>query len=179
MDETGARVLPPPGLSNVVAIASGYFHHLALKTDGRVVGWGAGMVNRNDGFNTGQSMVPSSASNIVDIAAGGGHSMALDREGGIHVWGGHPSVTSEIPTNLEKVIRIACGQSHCVAVKVDGSVVEWGIPQDVRVDGQGKVKVISDWEAPGSLNNVLSVSAGTDFSVAIIRRPDKVKALAK
>jgi alpha-tubulin suppressor-like RCC1 family protein len=30
----------PPGLSNVVAVAAGAYHSLALKADGTVVAWG-------------------------------------------------------------------------------------------------------------------------------------------
>ena len=32
----------PSGLSNVVAIAAGAYHSLALTAEGRVIGWGAG-----------------------------------------------------------------------------------------------------------------------------------------
>jgi len=35
----GACLYPPTGLSNVVAIAAGNGHSLALKEDGTVVGW--------------------------------------------------------------------------------------------------------------------------------------------
>lgn len=30
----------PPGLSDVAAVAAGQYHHLAVKADGTVVGWG-------------------------------------------------------------------------------------------------------------------------------------------
>ena len=66
----------PAGLSNVVAIAAGYYHSLALKTDGTVVAWGY------NGY--GQTNVPAGLSNVVAIAAGGYHSLALKsrRHGG-------------------------------------------------------------------------------------------------
>jgi hypothetical protein len=59
----------PSGLSNVVAIAAGGWHSLALKADGAVLGWG-----RND---SGQTNVPGGLSNVVAIAAGYAHSLAL------------------------------------------------------------------------------------------------------
>src|SRR5688572_22173129 len=49
----------PSGLSNVLAIAAGEWHNLALKTDGTVIAWGAN--------NAGQGSVPSDLSNVVVI----------------------------------------------------------------------------------------------------------------
>ena len=59
----------PPGLSNVVAIAAGFYHCLALRNDGSVVAWGWN--------NNGQTNVPAGLSNVVAIAAGGYQSLAL------------------------------------------------------------------------------------------------------
>jgi len=51
----------PAGLSNVVAIAAGGSHSLALTSDGNVVGWGLN--------SSGQSAIPSLLTNIIAIAA--------------------------------------------------------------------------------------------------------------
>jgi hypothetical protein len=59
----------PPGLTNVVAIATGDYHSLALKADGTLVTWGLNPA--------GQCNVPGGLTNIVSIAARGGHSMVL------------------------------------------------------------------------------------------------------
>jgi hypothetical protein len=56
-------------LSNVVAIAAGYQHSLALTAEGRVVAWGKN--------NFGQKCVPAGLSNVVAIAAGVSHGLAL------------------------------------------------------------------------------------------------------
>ena len=63
----------PPGLTNVVAIAGGDAHSLALKSDGTVVAWG-------DNF-WGQTNVPAGLTNAVAIAAGSDHSIALTAAG--------------------------------------------------------------------------------------------------
>ena len=97
--------------------------------------------------------------------------MALDRGGRVIVWGGHPALTSAIPSDLGKVTAIACGQSHCLALKEGGEVAEWGIPQDVRIQARSGINVRNDWEAPKTLHNVSGVSAGRDFSIAIVRPP--------
>ncbi len=54
-----------------MAIAAGYDHSLALRSDGSIVGWG-------DDDN-GQASPPS-GNDFVAIAAGGGHSLALREE---------------------------------------------------------------------------------------------------
>jgi hypothetical protein len=59
----------PSNLKDVKAIATGYEHSLALKTDGTVVAWG------NNAF--GQGNVPSGLTGVTAIAAGYGHSLAL------------------------------------------------------------------------------------------------------
>ncbi len=56
-------------LSNVIAIAAGVNHSLALKNDGTVVGWG-------DNYY-GQTSVSAGASNVVAIAAGAYQSLAI------------------------------------------------------------------------------------------------------
>ncbi len=63
----------PAGLTNVVAIAGGSYHSLALKYDGTVVAWG------DD--SAGQTNVPPGLNNVVAIAAGGFHSLALKNDG--------------------------------------------------------------------------------------------------
>src|SRR5947199_392385 len=69
----------PAGLSNVVAIAVGAIHSLALTQNGTVLAWG------NNDF--GQATVPVGLSNIVAIAAGETHSLALKRDGTVVAWG--------------------------------------------------------------------------------------------
>jgi alpha-tubulin suppressor-like RCC1 family protein len=60
-DNYGQATIPAE-LSNVVAIAAGYGHSLALTDEGRVVGWG---------WNAyGQTTIPSGLSNVVAIATG-------------------------------------------------------------------------------------------------------------
>jgi hypothetical protein len=56
-------------LSNVVAIAAGDFHTLALLSNGRVVGWG------DDSF--GQAVTPVGLAGAAGIACGYYHNLAL------------------------------------------------------------------------------------------------------
>ena len=72
-----AQTNVPAGLSNVVAIAAGGWHNLALKADGTVVAWGAGGPNTNTLVVCGQNLVPAGLTNVGQIAAGAVHSLAL------------------------------------------------------------------------------------------------------
>ena len=115
--ETYRPMYVPPGLTNVTAVAGGYNHALALKSDGKVVAWGW---NGN-----GLTNVPTSASNVVAIYAGGngsGYSLALRNDGKVVGWGFSGYSGEIVPANLSNVIAIA---DH-LALKADGTVVSWG-----------------------------------------------------
>jgi len=76
-ENTYTQTNVPPGLADVVAVAAGNYHSLALRSDGTVVAWGDNA--------KGQTDIPSGLSNVVAIAAGGNQSVALV--------GSHPPVT--------------------------------------------------------------------------------------
>jgi hypothetical protein len=91
-------------LSNVVAIAAGEDHSMALRSDGTVVGWGQ---------NTyGQGSPPRGFSNVVAIAAGSAHSLALRSDGTVVAWGAAASP----PAGLSNVVAIAAGYGHSLAL---------------------------------------------------------------
>ena len=106
----------PLGLTNVVTIAAGLYHTLALREDGTLVAWGAGTNTYVSNPHYGQSMVPLDVSNVVAIAAGDYHSLALRRDGTIRVWGAGtvtnfaPNYGQAImPPGLTNVIALAGG----------------------------------------------------------------------
>lgn len=138
------QAYPPAGLSNVVAIADGQYHALALKTDGTVVAWGS---------NTfGQTNVPVGLSNVVALAAGGDCSLALKGDGTIVEWG-YPL---NMPAGLDGIVAIAAGMNHCLALRNNGTVVSWGS------DTYGQTDV------PAGLSNVVAIAAGGYHSLALV-----------
>jgi hypothetical protein len=63
----------PAGLTNVVAIADGRRHSLALKSDGTLVAWGSNQY--------GQTNVPFGLTNIIGMVAGCWHNLVLQNDG--------------------------------------------------------------------------------------------------
>ncbi|HEY5911053.1 MAG TPA: immunoglobulin domain-containing protein [Verrucomicrobiae bacterium] len=109
----------PGNLMDVVAVAAGLNHSVALRNDGTVVAWGD---NRY-----GQTNVPAGLSAVVSIAAGpGNHSLALRSDGTVVGWGANGSRQTNVPAGLANVIAVAAGGSHSLALKADGGVVAWG-----------------------------------------------------
>jgi alpha-tubulin suppressor-like RCC1 family protein len=99
-------------LTNVVAVAAGDSHSLALSADGKVVAWGDN--------SYGQTNVPVTLSNAVSIAVGGSeptrHCLALRTDGKAVAWGSNSYSQTNIPPGLSNVAAVAVGSTHCLAV---------------------------------------------------------------
>ncbi len=76
----------PEDLTNVVAVAGGGSHSLALRADGTVIAWGAGTNRLGVSPNFGQAIVPDGLTNVVELAGGSYHSLALRADGSLAAW---------------------------------------------------------------------------------------------
>lgn len=127
-------IVLPQNLSNVVQVAVGAGHYLALRSNGTVYAWG----NNGDG----QTNVPASVTNVVQVAAGNVHSMALDGGGRVHAWGQNVSGQTNIPIAARSnVVQIAGGSYHSLALRADGRVVPWGGITNAPVDATNVVQI--------------------------------------
>jgi hypothetical protein len=134
----------PPGLSNVLAIAAGVNHSMALKSDGTVVVWG----DNQDG----ETNVPAGLSNVVSIAAGGAHCLALKNDGTVVAWGWNVDGQTDVPPGLRNVVAIAGAENSSMALRSDGSVIAWG------GDNQGQLSISStNFGAP---TNIAAIAGG-------------------
>lgn len=129
----------PASLADVVQVAAGQSHSVALKSDGTILCWGS-----NSG---GETTTPAGLSQVTAIAAGSNYSLALTSDGLVHVWGELPPA----PANLSNVVELAAGTSHALARCRDGTIVAWGT--------QSKV--------PPGATNVVAISAGNGQSMAL------------
>jgi hypothetical protein len=152
----------PAGLSNVVGIAGGAFHSLALKADGTVAAWGAGTTNTGASPNSGQSAVPGGLGNAVAVAAGYYHSLALLADGTVIGWGDNRYGQTNSPAGLTNAVAIASGAFHSLALKADGTVVAWGAGTN-----NGSVPNVGQAMVPAGLTNVVAVAAGFMHSLVL------------
>ena len=131
---------PPAGLSNVVAIAAGANHSLALIRDGTVIGWGMNSIGEATGVPTTNVPVTDPAvssgqvtiggqvlSNVISIAAGIGYSMALKGDGTVVTWG--ERVVNDlypvgVPAGLSNVVAIAAGDNFCLTITTNRAVAD-------------------------------------------------------
>ncbi|HEY4284534.1 MAG TPA: putative Ig domain-containing protein, partial [Chthoniobacterales bacterium] len=141
------EVTIPSGLNNVIALAAGNFHTLALKSDGTVSGWGY------NGDN--ETAVPAGLNTAVAIAAGARHSLALKADGTVVGWGSNSSGQTTVPAGLSGVVAIAANENHSLALKNDGTVVGWGN------NSYGQIT------PPAGLNTAIAIAAGERHAIAL------------
>ncbi|MFC1742756.1 RCC1 domain-containing protein [Candidatus Riflebacteria bacterium] len=151
-----ARIMTDPAITDVTAIAAGYYHSLALKSDGTVWSWGFNNYGQTGTTGSGYyRFFPSQISGISGlkaITAGKYHSLALKSDGTVWAWGYNNygqlgdgtyvnrnspvqvGVQGEIPPSsikagtsaLTEITAIAAGEYHSLALKADGTVWSWG-----------------------------------------------------
>jgi hypothetical protein len=145
-DDTWGETDGPSTGTNVIAVAAGAWHSLALQTNGLVRAWG------ND--VNGQCDVPAGL-NALAIAAGGYHSLAIRADGTVVAWGNNSAGQCNVPANLSPVVAIAAGMWHSLALQTDGKLVAWGD---------------NSWDqtnVPAGLSNVVAIAAGGNHSLAL------------
>jgi hypothetical protein len=111
----------PAGLSGVSAIAAGYGHTVALKSDGTVVAWGWN--------NYGQTDVPAGLSGVSTIAAGFYHTVALKSDGT------PPTISIVAPSNTLYLLNQAVVASYSCADESSGVATCAGpVPSGSNID---------------------------------------------
>jgi len=164
------------------SIAAGYYHSLALCSNGTVRSWGDnGWGQLGNGTNISDSNVPvqvSSLTGIIKIAAGNGHSLALKNDGTVWTWGrndlgqlgiGSSNNDFNVPMKINSftgVSAIAAGGFHSLALKNDGTVWTWG-SNSLGQLGNGNY---TDSNVPVQVSNiagVIAIAGGDAHSLAL------------
>lgn len=138
----------PGSLSNnVLQVACGYRHALALKNDGTVAAWGD---------NTyGQCNVPSNLTGVAAVAGGTFHSVSISTNGTLTAWGSNLYGESAIPSGLSNVVQVAAGSFFTAVLQTNGRVTCWGTAQ------AGVTNV------PSNATNIVRISAGNHHVAAL------------
>lgn len=149
-DFTSFPMSAPAGLSNVVALASGVRHVVALRRDGGVVSWGE--------WEWGMTNVPPQLTHATAIAAGDYHALALTAEGRVVTWGVDFQGQLRVPAAVTNAVVIGAGGFHSLALTASGQVYGWGRNRY----GQAT-------PPPGLSNNAVAFTGGAEHSVALLR----------
>ncbi len=134
---------------NIVAIAAGIDHALALAADGTLYAWGQNDHGQLGNHSNTDSNVPVAVDMTgalagkkgVAIAAGGSYSLALATDGRIYAWGennigqlgtGTAEVNTPTAVNFsgvlsnKHIIDMAAGVSHSLVLSCRGKIYAWG-----------------------------------------------------
>lgn len=159
-----------PGLTDVVDIANGRDHVLALHRDGTVSAWGlnaSGQLGDGQGGKDSQRATPAPVQVITDalsVHAQGNMSFARRRDGSLWGWGqnfngqlGTGDTTElSVPTTpvllrvepaepLLGLADVTPGATHVVALHPDGTVYTWGWSAKGSL---GRADLLENWAYP-------------------------------
>ncbi len=168
-------------LSGMVAIAAGYYHSVALKSDGTVWAWGRndqGQLGDSSGTDQYTPVEVSGLTDVIAIASGSYHVLALKADGTIWTWGlgsngqlgNNSTSSSSMPIQvsaLTGVSAIAAGGANSLALKSDGTVWAWGNNEHGQV-GYGQAGGIQLTPLPVSgLIGVSAIASGDAHNLAL------------
>jgi alpha-tubulin suppressor-like RCC1 family protein len=171
------------GLSDVIAVAAGNDHSLALKRDGTVWAWGKNANGQLGNGNTTQQNSPvqvSSLTNVVAIAAGEFHSLALKNDGTVYIWGYTGVTYGSTPvamSGLKGITKIAAAYNHNFALQTDGqeagTLWVWGTNELASYGlgsslGDGTESSRTTPVEVAGLANVIDIQAGFHHAFAIL-----------
>jgi hypothetical protein len=166
------QCLPPPGLSNVVAISGSQSTSFALLADGSVVEWGSnvalptglsnivalstfpylsiGAALRSDGTAVGiNRSVPNSFTNLIAVACDPNITYGVRADGTVI------SSAQQLLPGLNHMTSIACSVTYVSALRDDGTVVSWSPSAGIAVP------------VPLAATNVVSIASGYNCTFAV------------
>ena len=179
------------GTYPIIDISGGYYHSLALKSDGTVWSWGwndAGQLGDGSFDSSDTPVQVTGLTNIIAISAGGFHSVALKNDGSVWAWGhnswgqlgnvgiSEDSSTPVQATGLTNIVEIAAGGYHTVALKttfgLPNTVFAWGKNGEGQLGNASQISSTSSVQVMGKdgvgfLEDIISIDAGGDFSMAV------------
>jgi alpha-tubulin suppressor-like RCC1 family protein len=169
--------------SDVVQVAAGRTHNLALRSDGTVWAWGLNDHGALGDGTTTDRLTPVQARGltgvITQVAAGEDFSLALRSDGTVWAWGrndrgqlgrGTTSSGELVPARvavLNRVTKISAGRDFALALRSDGIVFAWGADWFGQLgNGATSYSPVSVPVKIAGLSQVTGISAGWDSSLA-------------
>lgn len=156
--ETNLSALVPEqvaGLQNIVSVAGGQTHSLALSIDGTVWAWGGNHDGQLGDRTTDSRKTPikiEELTDVVAIEADWTRSFAVKKDGTVWVWGGFYYIDSngviqnlKTPTKLSgftDIVSVSSGYGSFVALKKDGTVWSYS-GKAIPISGLEDIKQIA------------------------------------
>jgi alpha-tubulin suppressor-like RCC1 family protein len=173
-EDEGESLLPAP--CDIVQVGAGYYHTVALRSEGTVWAWGLNNYGQLGDGTTTTRYTPAEVSgltNITAIAVGNYHCLALKNDGTIWAWGwnvygqlGDGTTTNRTTpvqvstsTGLTVATAIGAGQYHSLAVKNDGTAWAWGYNGMGQLGNGTTTTSYTPTQMTTNNGNVLSVAA--------------------
>jgi alpha-tubulin suppressor-like RCC1 family protein len=173
------------GGSGVVRIAGGDSHSMALKSDGRVLTWGAnnmGQLGRG-AFDLPLSIPAFPDVDVIAAGAAGSHNLARKSDGSVWSWGLNGSgqlgdgttTTRTTPVQVtglgvsSNVSSLSAGSSHSLALKLDGTVLAWGANSNGQLGDGTTISKMNPVQVTGFGPNsgITAVAAGASHNLAL------------
>jgi len=170
-------------LTNIVKIASGLNHSLAIDANGSLWAWGDNEFGQlGDGSMEDDTNVPvhvlGMSNSVVGVASGYNHSVAVKTDGTVWTWGYNasgqlgigntdntniPVQVKGLPTNA---VAVAAGYNHTLALLSDGTVWAWGGDFFNQLgDGLG-IESNTPVQVP-NLTGIATICAGGNHNLAL------------
>ena len=172
-------IFPLPKGKPMISAGDGF--SLALKSNGSVWAWGDNYYGKLGIGSVEDSCMPvkvPTLSDIVSVSAGGHHSLALKSDGSVWAWGENfrgqlgigSAEDSYIPvqvSTLSDIVSVSAGNNYSLALKSDGSVWVWGDNSRDQLGIGSNDKYINVPVQVYTLSDIVSVSAGSDYSLIL------------
>lgn len=172
-------------LTNVVDVAGGRDHGLALRSDGSVWAWGANDYGQVGNGSTVDRRLPVQVRTGTEslraqaVIAGAHHSYALRSDGRVMSWGRNyrgnlgDGTTSQrlrpvFVAGVSNVASIGSGRDHGLAVLADGSVRAWGANAYGQLGDGSKTNRTRAVVVSGLKGAVLAGGGGAQYSVVLV-----------
>ncbi|NVN97721.1 MAG: RCC1 repeat- and reductase domain-containing protein [Geobacteraceae bacterium] len=171
------------GLRDVIAIASGRNHVVALKKDGTVWSWGSnfsGQLGLDSGGTADQPVQTAHLDGVIAITAGAFHTAALKKDGTVWSWGfngngqlGNGTCENyNIPVKvagLGSVVAIAAGNQHTVALQNDGTAWAWGSNHASQLGGDSSSLMSLTPVQVSGLSGIIDITAKVNHTFALMK----------
>ena len=190
--------VPVPSLTNIVKVAAGSEHSVALSSSGELFTWGQGeggllgLGHTESAFSPQRLAAIDETDPVTDVVCGGLHTLALTSSRRVFSWGrgeggqlgtslegmvrgGEHDIFQLLPTPVLDldgldVVQIAAGDAHSVALDASGNVWTWGFSSSGQL-GHGIVAL--DYSMSDSRLRVLRPQrVPLEGSVRVVGRAD-------